>query len=590
MRISASRGTSSHLWTELPLTCLGQRRAFIQFQDIDNAADFVREHFPSIAIKLQDPTDDAPDGKFYAYVHFARNRDEPEPRVPAAGEWSCPKCAESNFATRPVCRNCGSYPSGLHWQQSLTGAADAGEIPSHMLVIYPLAGFVNEDMLAKDIKRLELEKPEKPKDTGNGAPKLKSTAPTNDATGYGAREGTLHRVFLMRETESNDSLKYGFAEFWSVEDAAAALTKFNKSRNFTVAACAVTISNIHMGVFIPEDRAPTDSTKHMSFHPLFNPSLLVRYRDYHAYPSGQIVNAEPPAGLVLASKDDDAAEKPNKKRKADVTTGTAPKKPTIMVGKMAMWQRKHDEIHVEDKEKSKPSAIKIALSGANAMPLPSDAGSSSASPAAGEVEAEVAAAVEASQPTSFVDRERLMCLICMRKYKSTDEVDIHEKSRNHRTAMEDTAKVEAALPRLASRDKRMAKTPAGPEYRDRAKERRQAFNQPNKPKPGQSGSAPATSKPKPSEEPPKPTAPSKGAGMLAKMGWSNGAGLGADGAGRTEVIETNAYQEGVGLGAEGGNLGDAAELAAKRTTGNTYAAYVSSVQDRARERYNKMND
>lgn len=570
------------------LTGLGQRRAFIQFQDIDSAAEFVREHFPSITIKLQDPTDEAPDGMFHAYVHFARNRDEPEPRAPAAGgEWTCPKCAESNFATRSVCRNCGSYPSGLHWQESLTGAADAGEVPSHMLVIYPLAGFVNENMLAKDIKRLELEKPEKPKDTGNGAPKLKSTAPTNDASGYGARAGTLHRVFLMRETESNDSLKYGFAEFWSVEDAAAALTKFSKSRNFTVAACAVTISSIHMGVFIPEDRAPTDNTRHMSFHPLFNPSLLVRYRDHHAYPSVQVVNAEPPAGLVLAPKEEDAGEK-TKKRKADTATGSISKKPTMMVGKMAMWQRKHDEIHVDDKEKNKSSTIKIALSGANAMPLPSNTDSPSSAPVTTEAEDETPAAVAASEPTSFVDRERLMCLICMRKYKSTDEVDIHEKSRNHRTAMEDSAKVEAALPRLAARDKRLAKTSTEGEYRDRAKERRQAFNQPNKPKPVQATAA-AASKPKPVEAP-KPAAPSKGAGMLAKMGWASGSGLGADGAGRTEVIETNAYQEGVGLGAEGGNLGDAAELAAKRTTGNTYAAYVSSVQDRARERYNKMND
>lgn len=75
--------------------------------------------------------------------------------------------------------------------------------------------------------------------------------------------------------------------------------------------------------------------------------------------------------------------------------------------------------------------------------------------------------------------------------------------------------------------------------------------------------------------------------MLAKMGWMSGSGLGANGDGRTEVIATNAYQEGAGLGAEGANLGDAAELAEKKTR-NTYADYVSTVQDKARERYNRL--
>lgn len=75
--------------------------------------------------------------------------------------------------------------------------------------------------------------------------------------------------------------------------------------------------------------------------------------------------------------------------------------------------------------------------------------------------------------------------------------------------------------------------------------------------------------------------------MLAKMGWTSGAGLGANGEGRTEAIATQAYQEGVGLGAEGSNLGDAAELADKKTR-NSYAEYVNSVQDKARQRYNKL--
>ena len=481
-----------------------------------------------------------------------------------------------------------------------------------MLVIYPLAPFVNEDMLAKDIKRLELDKPDRSKDTSNGAPKLKSTAPTGDASGYGARPGSLHRVFLMRDCVSNESFKYGFAEFWTIEDAAAALTKFQKSRAFTVAACSVSISSIHMGVFVPNDMEPTASTEMMGFHPLFNPSLRVSYRDPHVYPSQQVVAPEPPAGTTGQQQPEEQGEdKKSKKRKAEgnLPANTA-KKPLAMAGKMAMWQQKHGELHAEgqksDSKSNSNGLIKISL--ANSIPLPPrptdeapSAPISESTPAAANPERVPANSSERVEDAavSYVDRERLMCLICMRKYKSVDEVNIHEKSRNHKTAMDNPELVKVALPRLAARDKRQQKqTPSDPstedqqemQYRDRAKERRQAFNQPKKPvgnQPSKDGSAArkevdassTTAVPKP--------APSKGAGMLAKMGWTSGAGLGANGEGRTEAIATQAYQEGVGLGAEGSNLGDAAELADKKTR-NSYAEYVNSVQDKARQRYNKL--
>src|SRR5262245_38947675 len=107
-------------------------------------------------------------------------------------------------------------------------------------------------MLAADMKRLEREKADRTKTAGEGgAPKLKSTAPGGDTSSQGAREGSLHRVFLMRDVNTNESFKYGFAEFWTLEDAAAALSKFNMARAFYVAGCAVTISTIHMGVFLP---------------------------------------------------------------------------------------------------------------------------------------------------------------------------------------------------------------------------------------------------------------------------------------------------------------------------------------------------
>ncbi|KAF4472775.1 RNA binding motif [Fusarium albosuccineum] len=607
----------------------GHRRAFVQFQEVDHAIAFMREHYPKLPVELTHSTDDVPEGRFDAYIHYARSRDtrdEPDARGGASGNnWICPTCDFSNYSTRIKCKICGGPQTA--WQHSLTGMADAADVPSQILVVYPLASFVNEDMLVNDMKCLELVKPDNTKDNSNGAPKLKSTAPTGDTTGYGARPGSLHRVFLMRDVNTNESFKYGFAEFWTVEDAAAAMTKFHKSRSFAVAACPVTVSSTHMGVFVPEEREVTPATEHLSFNPLFNPNLRVRYRDPHVYPSQLVLTTHPPEGEeATKAPADEGNDKKTKKRKADGNLpASSAKKSVPMAGQMAMWQRKRNELrdnHNDEPEKPELSdvnrtplrislpgngadgakaqnTIKISIAGTTKLgPSESVAPGKPAASEGVDTPDNVAQPATTSEeaPVSYVDRDRLMCLICMRKYKSVDEVNIHEKSRNHKNAMENEEQVNAALPRLAARDKRLQKQAqekgdaqaTGSQYRDRAKERREAYNQPVKPTtaPAQPSKPKPVSKPEEAAQPAKP-AQSKGAGMLAKMGWSSGAGLGANADGRTEVIVTNAYQEGVGLGAEGGNLGDAAQLA-ERKTKNSYADYVNTVQDKARERYNKM--
>jgi hypothetical protein len=69
----------------------GNRRAFVQFEDVDLATAFIKEYFPIIVIKLRHATDDAPDGKLKANIHFARNRDDGEPRQVRAADWTCPQ-------------------------------------------------------------------------------------------------------------------------------------------------------------------------------------------------------------------------------------------------------------------------------------------------------------------------------------------------------------------------------------------------------------------------------------------------------------------------------------------------------------------
>jgi RNA-binding protein 5/10 len=531
----------------------------------------------------------------------------------------------------------------------LTGETDAADVPSQLLVIYPLSAAVTEEVLAEGMKKLEVEERtvDKPKDGPNGPPKLKSTAPTGDTSGYGAKLGSLRRVFLMRDKITDESIRYGFAEFWTLEDAAAAVTKFRMSRAFTIAASPVTVSNIHLGVFVPEYKDVTPDVEHFSFHPLFNPELRVKYWDPHVYPRERTITEEPPAPLKGTTEATDGSSdlKKSKKRKADGSLATAPnkkaEKSVPMAGQMAMWQKKHAELHggesgrkpnngdiVENNGKelnytNERAPVRISLSG-GAMPenkapikialkTPARAGPESAtedsvhsphSSSALQVRAvtgdESTRQPSPSQPTrSYVDKERTCCLLCMMKYKSLDDLNTHERSKNHKTAMEDEEKVKAALPRLAARDKRMQKqseedqndSELASQYRDRAKERRQAYNQPNKP--SQSSSKQTRSDTKtPSSDANKTSvaapAQSKGSAMLAKMGWNTGKGLGANGEGRTDIVETHAYQEGVGLGAEGGNLGDAAKLAERNTT-NSYAEYVNVAQEKARERYNRLD-
>ncbi|KZL66076.1 rna-binding protein [Colletotrichum incanum] len=627
----------------------GQRRAFVQFDNVENAIEFVKENYPKLVLDFAGLVDGDADGMTSIYIHYARNRDDAErdSRAGLAPNWNCPTCDFSNYATRNRCKNCGGPPTDpSQYRHLLTGESDAADTPSQILVFFPLAPSVNEDVFSAGAGKLQLvQKPAASRGSGD-QPKLKSTAPTGDASGYGARPGSLHRTFLMRDQDTNESFNFGFAEFWTLEDALAAMQKFKMMREFTIASKPVTVSTIHLGVFVPELREVTRAIERVSFNPLFNPTLRVKYWEPHVYPSQRVITEAPPGGTSADGSKTDANDetKKSKKRKADGNLpSSSTKKSVPMAGQMAFWQRRHDEIHegkrvadsaagndngADQRRSEERAPVKISLSGSNAIstgpikisltgatvsrsPAPTatppseavvESGGPTPVPASTTVGGIPDRASTAEAAVSYVDREKICCLICMMKYKTLDDLNTHEKSRNHKNAMADEEKVKAAKPRLAARDKRMAakqadeqpkKEESGSQYRDRAKERREVFNQPAKPKVPAQGGKPARkddkSAARPSAEKTPPPAPpqSKGAGMLAKMGWSTGQGLGAKGDGRTEVIATHAYQEGVGLGAEGGNLGDAAELAQRKTT-NSYAEYVNTVQDRARERYNKL--
>jgi RNA-binding protein 5/10 len=103
-----------------------------------------------------------------------------------------------------------------------------------------------------------------------------------------------------------------------------------------------------------------------------------------------------------------------------------------------------------------------------------------------------------------------------------------------------------------------------PRYRDRAAERREVFNQPEKPSymdrvalsiptgPPKRKFVEGPKEPSPPPEPglaPGQDESNKGNALLAKMGWAAGTGLGRGQEGRVEPIEVKKLQERAGLGA-----------------------------------------
>lgn len=571
----------------------------------------------------------------------------------------------------------------------LTGETDEcpRQAPSQYVVIRDLEGSVTEDVLAKGVMKLFVEAPE-PKETSTTTNKLKSTAPTNSTAGLGAKPGSLRRVFLMRDRKTNQSWRYGFAEFTTVEDAMAAVTKFRASAKFTIASKPVVVAFIHTGVFIPSFEDPTTENQDFSFIPIYNPAVRVKYWDDRPYPSARVVSTDPlpgsesPGRAAGGDEVSKSAAKSSKKSKLP-TKESAPVPKVTMMPQMQLWAKASAQLHGV-----KPAAERLqegdAPSSAAAHVTPSESEETQPdgpitpqwgdrylsyanwdsltclvcgweAPSQADIETRglpqsrsdllidhegrahrffqddevrakaataLAAAGKEPRPVvrrtprlrserlpvymSYADWDRLRCVLCRRIFKEARHVWLHEQqSELHKRMLANPQNRARAVDEFKKLDKKMRIVEPEtefqrnwdaqrvrylqPQYRDRALERRRAFGRSKKQQTG--GNAPEKRK-EPAEATTTATdepaaKKSKGAGMLAKMGWTAGAGLGAEGAGRTEAISTDVYAPGVGLGAEGSKLGDASEEGARNTRGD-FGAFVQKTKDRARERYEKM--
>ena len=463
-----------------------------------------------------------------------------------------------------------------------TGDSDASpdSTPSQFLLLRGLEPGVNEELLAKGVSKLYKTRASTPLADIQATKKAKISSTSNDAS-LGAKEGSLRRVLLVRDRKSNDSWRYGFAEFNSVEDAQSAMAKYKASEKFTISSKPVLASYIHAGVFVPVLSLVVEEHSKFTFSPLSNTDVKLMYWDEAAYASEFVTASvnQPPViqsresehaklavaaaseGLINTGRDGEPRAKKRKVEK-DLTAGNK----KVVAPHLQFWTNRHAELHGIPPKATEDEARESSM--------PTTPGNSDS--------------VSDGPPgQTFADMERKCCLLCSRQFKTEAEVNKHERmSQLHRDNMKNEDLVAKALAKLNKFDMAGLESSA---YRDRAKERRQAFNQPKQPAAQHNRASKdpsAVSSPAKDKEDPAPTQ-SKGAALLGKMGWTAGEGLGAQGTGRTAAITTELYTQGVGLGAQGGKVGDAVEEADRQTKGS-YADFLSKTKDKAKERFESL--
>lgn len=135
----------------------------------------------------------------------------------------------------------------------------------------------------------------------------------------------------------------------------------------------------------------------------------------------------------------------------------------------------------------------------------------------------------------FTDWSKLACLLCKRQFGSKDALMRHQQlSDLHKENLKKMGITETSTK----------------EYRDRAKERRKKFGQPEVPNRLKEKYLEVKEATTSYEEPTRAGIGSDNIGnrLLQKMGWSEGMGLGKSNQGRTQIIEATMRAPSVGLG------------------------------------------
>ncbi|KAF3941459.1 hypothetical protein ABW19_dt0209295 [Dactylella cylindrospora] len=394
----------------------------------------------------------------------------------------------------------------------------------------------------------------------------------------------IKRILLIRDRRTNESWRFGFVEFSSVDEAKKAFDKYTAmDGGFTIKSRPVTASYIHPGVFVPIIQTKPGSER-WTFEPLggMGGGVKLAYWDEDGYCRVHLAEGakqELPGNNSTQQKDDikpkKRTDKPSseasgsdktKKRKADNISGKESANVKKVPSHLQFWQERHSELHGKDSVEAP----------AETQPKPTEESTQNAPPG-----------------KSYADPNRLCCYLCSRQFKTEAEVNKHERiSKLHQSNLQDEKLVKAAEAKLR---KNGVRRPEGLEdensnYRDRAKERRMIHSQPANPgaAKGQQRAreaAAAAARVSPEKESKAPI--SRGANLLSKMGWTEGRGLGAQESGITAPIVAGMYVEGVGLGASGGKVGDVIDGAPGDVGG--YSGFVERTKEKARGRYEELD-
>lgn len=113
----------------------------------------------------------------------------------------------------------------------------------------------------------------------------------------------------------------------SVQDAQAAVTRFNSFDKFTISSKPVTVDYIHAGVFVPVFNSAEDPDE-FCFSPLSNATTKLAYWDKEAYASVLLVSSG-------ASQQATATTESNTKSAADLAAAAAEGEGLLPPGKEA---------------------------------------------------------------------------------------------------------------------------------------------------------------------------------------------------------------------------------------------------------------
>ncbi|KIY51131.1 hypothetical protein FISHEDRAFT_38467, partial [Fistulina hepatica ATCC 64428] len=446
------------------------------------------------------------------------------------------------------------------------------------------------------------------------------------SSGFG-REGAkgMKRIILIKDKVTTNSFGFGFIEFIDVLSASAVLAATMDPKihpeGFRISDRPVAVSFAHANSFMPvadvmlRDEASIKSS--MSLGGV--EGTFVRYWDESATVAVLEFKVEEPTQTTLSK------EKEKKKKKVELPA-IKPVKPAapsalpisskplafnfnkgapktaagelllIPIGfsmddgsndtteedEMSMDNRAAASKKVAPMVASKKIADNISKWNHVQEELSNSTTGGSVAPASSLVCSSPVPPAPSDEDLDFADVSGKACLLCSRQFKSPEQLLRHNKESGlHKARAKETAKQKL---RARQQKAAAAATTSGaeqqlPKYRDRASERRVLFNQPEVPLPESSSmgkrryyEGPAA----PPLPPPAPVHPGEdesniGNKLLKMMGWQAGTGLGVDGEGRVDPIQTAVYAQGVGLGASKGK-----EIG-KYTEG--YSGYVHMAQD-----------